>query len=94
MASNEKAPTHQANAEGKPLDELMIGCLEDDITTFERLASACLPRLLGVSARFLEQPRHREAVCRDTLLLAWGNLAELGNSAQPVAVRHTRQPAV
>lgn len=83
MASNDKAPIPPTSAEGKSLDSLIVGCNEDDIHTFEPLASACLPRLLSVSARFLEQPRHREAVCRDTLSLAWRNLSGLDSRAAP-----------
>ncbi|MCE9662529.1 hypothetical protein LY622_03660 [Halomonas sp. M5N1S17] len=85
MASNHNAPTHQASADAASLDKLIGGCIEGDITAFEYLASACLPGLLGVSARFLEQPGHHEAVCRDTLVLAWRNLPELGSDTTPSA---------
>ncbi|QOR39025.1 hypothetical protein HNO52_11225 [Billgrantia diversa] len=76
MDSNNNALTHRANADGRELEAFIGGCLEEDITTYNALASVCLPRLLGVSARFLEQPSHREAVCRDTLLIARRNLSQ------------------
>ncbi|RCV89359.1 RNA polymerase sigma factor [Billgrantia montanilacus] len=83
MASNDHAPTHPASADATSLDKLIGGCIEGDLTAFEHLASACLPGLLGVSARFLEQPGHHETVCRDTLVLAWRNLSELGSDTAP-----------
>ncbi|AMD02381.1 RNA polymerase sigma factor [Halomonas chromatireducens] len=83
MASNHNAPTHPASADSASLDTLIGGCIEGDITAFEHLASACLPGLLGVSAGFLEQPEHHEAVCRDTLVLAWRNLSEPGSNTAP-----------
>lgn len=80
MASEGVSTPHLASADGKSLDTLINACQGGDKAAFEPLAHACLPHLLGVSARFLEQPDHREAVCRDTLLLAWRNLPERDSS--------------
>ncbi|KAA0014617.1 hypothetical protein F0A17_02955 [Billgrantia pellis] len=62
-----------ARAENERLEALIEGSSAEEVA-YERLISGWLPRLLGVTARFLEQPQHRDAVCRDTLLLAWRNL--------------------
>lgn len=83
MASNDNTPILQASVDRTSPDEPSAGCLEHDMAAFERLAHAALPHLLGVSARFLERPRHREAVCLDTLLIAWRNLPEQGSRTMP-----------
>ena len=74
------------------LDSLIQECASSrDLTAFQRLAQSCLPHLLGLAGHFLEKPHpephhldqhrpdqltHGEAVCRDTLLLAWRNLPD------------------
>ena len=49
-----------------------------DLAAFQRLAQSSLRILLGLAGHYLDQhqPTHREAVCRDTLLLAWRNLPD------------------
>lgn len=49
-----------------------------DLAAFQQLAHSSLPILLGLAGHYLDQhqPTHREAVCRDTLLLAWRNLPD------------------
>ena len=74
------------------LDSLIQECASSrDLAAFQRLAHRWLPHLLGLAGHFLEkphpeprhldqhrpdQPTHGEAVCRDTLLLAWRNLPD------------------
>src|SRR5690554_1663207 len=74
------------------LDSLIQDCTTyRDLAAFQRLAHTWLPHLLGLAGHFLEkphpeprhldqhqpdQPTHVEAVCRDTLLLAWRNLPD------------------
>ncbi|WP_162622990.1 hypothetical protein [Billgrantia lactosivorans] len=82
MASNDKISTTPASVDGLSSDGLS-SCHDKDTAVFGRQLKPCLPRLLGVAARFLEQPRHREAVCRDTLLLAWRNLSMLDSDTAP-----------
>src|SRR5690554_6096461 len=71
------------------LDSLIQECASShDLASFQRLAQSWLPHLHGLAEHFLEkphpephhldqhrpdQPTHGEAVCRDTLLLAWRN---------------------
>ncbi|MGR4068081.1 hypothetical protein [Billgrantia sp. C5P2] len=80
MANNDNETTPTASVDENSLNG---DCTEANTDAFEQLTSACLPRLLSVSGRFLEQPRHREAVCRDTLLLAWRNFSDLNTSTMP-----------
>ena len=63
------------------LDTLIQECATvRDLPAFQRLAAGWLPVLLGLAGHYLDkhaqQPAHREAVCRDTLLLAWRNLPD------------------
>ena len=74
------------------LDSLIQECASSrDLASFQRLAHSGLPHLLGLAGHFLEKPHpephhldqhrpdqltHGEAVCRDTLLLAWRNLPD------------------
>ncbi|EWH02954.1 RNA polymerase sigma factor [Halomonas sp. BC04] len=83
MVSNDASPSHTDCTDGKSLDALIVDCADGDDAAYERLARAALPRLLGLSARFLNTPQHGEAVCQDTLLLAWRNLSGLDSSMTP-----------
>ncbi|MCE8002201.1 hypothetical protein [Billgrantia ethanolica] len=65
------------------LSAFLAACQEGSESAFRRWVQANAPSLLGLTALFLERPEHREAVCRDTLLLAWRNLAGLGYVHKP-----------
>lgn len=65
------------------LGALLAACQEGSESAFKRWVQANAPCLLGLTACFLERPEHHEAVCRDTLLLAWRNLSGLGYVHKP-----------
>ncbi|MGY6563440.1 MAG: RNA polymerase sigma factor [Halomonadaceae bacterium] len=65
------------------LNAFLAACQEGSESAFRRWVQANGPSLLGLTALFLERPEHREAVCRDTLLLAWRNLSGLGYVHKP-----------
>jgi DNA-directed RNA polymerase specialized sigma24 family protein len=65
------------------LSAFLAACQEGSESAFRRWVQANAPGLLGLTALFLERPDHREAVCRDTLLLAWRNLSGLGYVHKP-----------
>lgn len=64
-----------------------------DLGAYQRLAEGWLPILLGLAGHYLEKlhhekhclepAEHREAVCRDTLLLAWRNRQEIPPDEAP-----------
>lgn len=82
MASTHRS-SNAPNVRGASLQALFIACQEGSESAFRRWVQANAPSLLGLTALFLERPEHREAVCRDTLLLAWRNLSGLCNTPKP-----------
>lgn len=65
------------------LQALVTACQEGSESAYKHWIQASLPALLSVSAYFFEQQEHREAVCRDTLLLAWRNISCKSNAHKP-----------
>lgn len=71
------------------LDTLIKQCASTGtLTAYQQLAEDWLPLLLGLTGHYfaekhLDSLQHREAVCRDTLLLAWRNRQEIPTEDTP-----------